>query len=702
MLVKLPIKFNNRIFKETFILSYKNNKIILTKFKNSTIEEFVYIVYTNNFGIKTYPIVLPLTFTIYDNYLINEYFFIFSLFLENKLDTDNFLVILLKNINKYFNKKLTFFKLDKIKFNTIEKILKLIHIKTIVNINTLSYFYKKYQFYLNISLAIIYTKIDLDKIELSKRIKICINELFKIKFNFYGSNNTLLNHSKNILTNEINLKKNQKINNYIWLQKDKNYYVYVKEISNNIIKTKNNNLNNNSKLFYYNPKFKKNLILKNVINKLLEENFNFNIINILQKGNNFNNLLLYIIYKNTDYLFNLENIEYLCSDNISFTCFKKYIIDKEFNINIIKKLYTNYLHLFNYLRDDFSIIFKKIIYYIYYFNEYITLNIKTQIINIIKNYKLKIIISNINQFYIKYKKEDLDVINNINFYSTYSINYIILLHFMDKNDFFIRNHYFNIIKTQFYNNNKLYQIYNQLEWVNIKYKLDYIKILNKNNENNLFFINNKFNKNIFKNISNKIVSIINNPFIMCNYLKKKTDFVNLTIYFSNNLNNVFFNNIKINKKYCYKIGNILYYISNIQNQDIKDKNYNIIITYLKKNSNFVFFNNKINININTLFITSINLGILAKNIQYIHIPIELNDTHNSSSNSTSEATIDNSFKHLTDQSSLHINSRNYMTIDESIEESTISNYYNKNIHDKISKYMNKYYKYKKKYIESQL
>ena len=259
-----------------------------------------------------------------------------------------------------------------------------------------------------------------------------------------------------------------------------------------------------------------------------------------------------------------------------------------------------------------------------------------------------------------------------------------------------------MIKTKFYSNIKLYQVYNQLEWINIKYKLDYIKLLNISKENNLFFTNNKFNKFIFKNISSNIISIINNPFIMCNYLRKKSDFVKLTVYFSTNLNNIFFNNIKINKENYEKIGNILYYISNIKNQDITDNNYNIIINYLRKNRNFVFFNKKINININHLFNRPINLGILAKNIQNINIPIELNNIYNSSCNSTSEDTIDQSIEYSNEQSSLHINSRNYITIEESMEESSINDYYTRNIQEKITIYMNKYLKYKKKYLETKL
>jgi hypothetical protein len=703
MLIKLPIKVNNRIFKETFILSSKNNEISLTEYKNNTIKKLVDIVYTNNFGIKTYPICFPLTFTIYNNYLINEYFFIFSLFLENYLETNNFLIILLNTINKHINKELTFIRLKKIKFNIIEPILKLINTKIAVNTNNLIYYYKKYQFYLNISLGIIFTQIDLNKIQLSKRIKSCINELFKLKFNFYGSNTTLINHINNIYNNEINLEKNKIINNYIYIKKKNSnsiYSSYIKEIKD----IKNKILNNNYKLFYYPPKFKKKLIIKNIIIKLLDQNFTNNIFDIINKGNTFNNLILYIIYKNTDYLFDLttNKIDYLCSDNISFFHFKKYIINKDFNIDIIKKLYVNYLHSFNYCRDNFSLHFKKILYYIYYFNEYINLNIKNQITTIIKNYKLKIIINCINQFYLKYKKENLNAVDNINLYSFSSINYIILLHFTDNNDFFVRNNYFKIIKTNFYSNCKLYQIYNQLEWVNIKYKLDYIKILNTNKENKLFFINKKFNKHQFKNISYNIISIIDNPFMMCNFLRKKKDFVKLTVYFSNNLNNIFFNNIKINKNQYDKIGHILYYLSHIKVQDITDGNYNIIITFLKKNSNLVFFNNKINININNLFTKSINLGILAKNIQNINIPIELNNIYDSSSNSTSDDTIDNSIEYSNEPSSLHINSRNYITIEESIEESTVNDYYNRNIKNKISKYMNKYYKYKKKYMETKL
>jgi len=189
---------------------------------------------------------------------------------------------------------------------------------------------------------------------------------------------------------------------------------------------------------------------------------------------------------------------------------------------------------------------------------------------------------------------------------------------------------------------------------------------------------------------------------MCNYLRKKSDFVKLTVYFSTNLNNIFFNNIKINKENYEKIGNILYYISNIKNQDITDNNYNIIINYLRKNRNFVFFNKKINININHLFNRPINLGILAKNIQNINIPIELNNIYNSSCNSTSEDTIDQSIEYSNEQSSLHINSRNYITIEESMEESSINDYYTRNIQEKITIYMNKYLKYKKKYLETKL
>ena len=64
MLLKLPIKINNKIIYESFYLDFKNNVLTVSLCNEQEIQ-YIDIIYTNCYGINSYPIFFPLYFNLY-------------------------------------------------------------------------------------------------------------------------------------------------------------------------------------------------------------------------------------------------------------------------------------------------------------------------------------------------------------------------------------------------------------------------------------------------------------------------------------------------------------------------------------------------------------------------------------------------------------------------------------------------------------
>ena len=90
----------------------------------------------------------------------------------------------------------------------------------------------------------------------------------------------------------------------------------------------------------------------------------------------------------------------------------------------------------------------------------------------------------------------------------------------------------------FYNIIFLKELAKNINWNNIKYNLDKIKILITNYDK--IFINNRINKNIIDyKLDNKIIKILKDPFNLYKYLYSISDYIKWNNYIYDNINKLF-------------------------------------------------------------------------------------------------------------------------------------------------------------------
>lgn len=636
MIVKLPIKINDKIQNQNFNVQIENDKIIVTTEEKKN--NYLQIVYTNNFGIQFYPIYFPLTFLIDGKYLINEYYFIFSLLYENDICNNNFFYLLIKFINEQINSKFEIIKINTFNLVLIEQLIKKINdnyifstkISEHIKFDTfLHNIFSKYQFYLNISLSLMYiTNLNKQKINPSKRVKNCIKQIYNQILYLYGRNDSFEKHLSNIKLKKI--KKNIEINNFVFFEnKNKKIMrIYVKNIDDTYIYLNEKKvLYNNYNLYYYPPKFLKLLNIKNIFYNIINSNELFNLINIIFKNDSeYDNIKNYFLsfdkkniinsnfLKNTskDDIYHILEQNKFCDESINYNVFIDKVKNAKYNKNTFLTLINNYIFPLNYNKTDFSLTFKKILYYIYKFNKEIK-NDKLIENNYQNKYKnLFIFIIN---FYNQYICNDLSVLNNTKIYTDNLYFTIINIHFTDKFKLFVKDDKYYFFKNKFFKNFKLFQVINFLNWNNFKYNLNKFKLLSENRDDKFLFFENKIKRNFYINFDNNLLKMIYNPFLMCQHLLKKNDFVKWIKLFRNDINLIFDNTIKIEGKDYEKIGKILYYISSIKEQNMNNNNYKTVINYLCNNKHLITYNGRININIKeTLNNKNINLGYLSKHI----------------------------------------------------------------------------------------
>ena len=637
MIIKLPIKLNDKIINESFNVIIENDEINVLTLNN---KNYIDIIYTNNYGINYYPIYFPLKFLISDDCLINEYFFIISIICNKDITNANFFYLLLNHINKKSKLKYKFINSDKINMITIDKIINKINSNFIFNVkNTqniksdilLKNIYNKYQYYLNISLALIYINNNSNnKTKPSKRVKQCIRQILNTNINFYGYETTIENHLCYIHTNKIK-EEVLDLNKYIFIEDiltNKILRLKIKNIDAKYIYIDNYKLKRNTfRLYHYPPKFKNVLTVKNIFNKLISNVDLLQIIKIIFKNNNdYNNLIEYFINVNNIILINsslinnsiksVQHVELfdnlICDDSISYEYFIKSIEKKDFDIDILKNILKYYTYPLNYSKNDFTVTFKKILYFL---NKHYNKFTENKKLYDIFNSKYRNLFSFIISFYEKYNKDDINIIYNQKIYTDNLYFLIIYIQLSDNYKLFEQNKTFYKFKKEFISNIKLYQIIKFLNWNNFKYNIKKLEFLCENKNNKFIFYENKISKNINLYFDSKLCKVIHNPFFMCNYLLKKKDFIKWVLIFKNHINLLYVNTIKIKKNEYEKIGKILYYISKIEEQNLSNKNYSEIISFLSINSRLIIFNNRININIKEIFCEkNINLGYLSKHI----------------------------------------------------------------------------------------
>ena len=112
MLIKLPIILNNKIDIINFKINKFENKFIIKPLTENKDDLYQFMVTNKEFCMNTFHIKFPYEITIIDNkYLFSNYFFITSILNGFHCEL-NFFSNILINIEKHFNKKLNFFKLD--------------------------------------------------------------------------------------------------------------------------------------------------------------------------------------------------------------------------------------------------------------------------------------------------------------------------------------------------------------------------------------------------------------------------------------------------------------------------------------------------------------------------------------------------------------------------------------------------------------
>ena len=112
MLIKLPIILNNKIDIKNLNINKFENKFIIKPLTENKDDLYQFMVTNKEFCMNTFHIKFPYEITIIDNkYLFSNYFFITSILNGFHCEL-NFFSNILINIEKHFNKKLNFFKLD--------------------------------------------------------------------------------------------------------------------------------------------------------------------------------------------------------------------------------------------------------------------------------------------------------------------------------------------------------------------------------------------------------------------------------------------------------------------------------------------------------------------------------------------------------------------------------------------------------------
>lgn len=551
MIIELPIFRNNKKMNDFFSISKDNNNIILNSINNDNI---INAMIFNKLGIFNKVIMLPLIFKIKDNTLLSIYFFFNSKVKRLKYD---FFEILLNEINKKFNLKLNYdFNVNLDNINYIYENIKQVEINNYNNINHyLNYFHSKIEYFINFILLIIqYNNDNNIKYLLSKKILLLKKNILNIKIFYNGKNKLLLDI----------LNKNN-IYSILFL---KNEYTIKKLICNKIFK---NNHNIELLDYIYNNNKDKIIYLK-----------------LLDLINNTSN-----IEDEYKYIFE-DNIE-ITNDNISFELFRK-LIEKEnkFNKKILNNLVKNFNNcIYKYSKNKLNLSIEKLLFYQIKFKNH------DEILKLISKYYNK---KHLINYFNKLINNDKTIFNDLNIYSNktnYNIINIILFNLP------WNNYTSNDMIICFKKNYLLYNLTINLNWMYVKYQIDYIKFYLKFNNKNTFIFN----------VDNKLKSILLQPYNMFTYLNDEVSFVKWIYIMEDYVNTIFYQPIKIKKEDYYNLGMLLFLINNAKIQEHNDIDYCKLLSFSFEYNDYIIYNNKINIRINEIFNNNINLGKLIKDIK---------------------------------------------------------------------------------------
>ena len=425
--------------------------------------------------------------------------------------------------------------------------------------------------------------------------------------------------------------------------------IFVSKINENIITICKNKkiLFEDYKWYYYHPNItidKKYIIFNTYINNeitceiirllfQIDIQHSIKILKYYQNDNKLSNLLILPqIFEGLQIYF--DDITILKFNSYTNEFFK-YITKKYSNkdnpiiYEILSILFTQYSYPLKTNRRELDDIFDYILYFSLYNYKHIILIQNThEILNPAINnsipYKIKNLYINLLKTLYKIIDNNFDAITyNQKFYYDYLYKHIIKIFFTDSNKLSINLfkklvslNNFNKFKKIITTNLLLIDVSNKLSWNTLSHNLHYLNLFYKNSD--IIYYQNKLNKTIIpKSFDARIKKIIENPFEMYKYLRKKIDFEKWTIFISDKIPKIFYNPISLSPEDFTNIGTIIYLLLNIEEQNIKDPNYMTFINFCNEHIHLIVESNRININIRDYFSylkININLGFLAKHL----------------------------------------------------------------------------------------
>lgn len=439
--------------------------------------------------------------------------------------------------------------------------------------------------------------------------------------------------------------------------KNKVIKITISKIHGNIIslsETKNI-IFENYKWYHYHPDivFNKNyLIFQTFLNESFTKEIIKNIINI----DPIHCERIYTYYNQDSKLSNLivipsvfpelktsfDDMNILISNSYTKSFFEyvtqKYTDNDNAIYKILEILFNNYNYPLKQNRHDLDDVFDHIMYFSLCNYKNILSNGKycgfsNQSIDILDPKVNSVIPGKLKNLYINLLKTTVQIINNEyesitynqKFYSDYLHKSIIKILNSNSEKLFVKlfkNSLSNSIYSKFKNilniNFMLIDITGKLTWGNLPKKLNYLNVFYKNYE--ILHYQDKLNKNIISEYFDlRIKKIIENPFEMYRYLRKEKDFIKWTKFISDRIIQIYHVPISLSSDDFVYIGNMIYLLFNIINQDINDQSYVNFINFCNSHNKLVLDSNRINIKIKEYFPnlrTQINLGFLAKHLTW--------------------------------------------------------------------------------------
>ncbi len=581
MIIYLPVQVYNKCTNLPFNVEFNNDTLIIntTNISNNISKVHNIILCNFSYGISILPISFPITFLIVKNELICDQFYIFKN-LSHQNDFD-FLNLIINEINKKYNKKLTLPK--NLNLMNLINILKLHSNNDTTPDEDNNKIYYRVCRYLNFCLASISDE-NINNISNTSKITQIINLIKLIKINYYGNILTIDEH--------IEFIKNPNL-----IKRKRNYFCDINNKTVKILIGDNINKTNINNIRPYPAKYYNLISIKNLLNILILNHFN-----------TLFDISCRVLYKKKPNIINLMNNYILnITDDISKKSFDEFkiIIENDNQELILNELSSNIIYPLNYDKRTINDIFIKILY-ICIKNENLIQNL---------NNKTKSLIIYLVKLYKSIESNDISILYNPKIYTEniiYQITKIMLL-----NDTYKLININTIFIQKFITNICLIQILSNLSWKIISKQLILFKyfICNKATCKQLFFCDGKLNKLFTNNMDNRIKKIIIEPLVMFNYLKKEEDFYKWIYNFKEDMPKIFYNMINLNNSDYKTLAKILYYYSKIQNQSLNDEFYRKLLGVLKMNSYIILFNDRINIKLKDIFKNiNINLGFLARDI----------------------------------------------------------------------------------------